>query len=100
MPRLYHRHSRIDRELEAPVSRAERAFDVACAGRAGEDETEVAGALGQGHEELIGLRGDPHVLDAGHATGVVDALDAAKDPAAWDGHHHHAGRGRLALPVL
>src|ERR1700682_1714307 len=100
MPRLYHRHLWIDRELEAPVSRAQRVFDVARPDRAGEYEAEVAGALWQRHEDLVCPGGDPHILHAGHATSDVQALDAPKHPSARNGNHRHAGRGRLALPVL
>ncbi len=59
-----HRQFRIDREREARVRRAQRALDVAARRAAREDEAEIARALGQRHQQLVRLRGDPHVVDA------------------------------------
>ena len=57
---------------------ARSARSTASARRAArEDEPEIAGALRQRHQQLIRLRGDPHVVDAGDARAPPRARHAA-----------------------
>src|SRR5260221_9281247 len=55
----------IDREREARVRGPQRLLDERGAGRAREDEPEIARAFRQRHQQLIRLRGDLDVFDAG-----------------------------------
>ena len=62
-------------ESQARVRRAQRLLDVVGRGGAREDEPQIARALGQRHQQLIGLRRDADVGRRPATRGLLEAVD-------------------------
>ena len=82
--------------MQRRMRRAHRAFRVIGGRRPREDESQIASRFRQCLEQLIDLRGNPHVLDAGDPARRIFARHTLQQAAPGDRDHHH-GR-RVGLP--
>jgi len=96
--RIEHREFRVDRAAQTRVRGAKRLFDGLRARPPREDESEIAGTLGQRQQTLIHLRRDLYVDDVRHLSRGIHTVDTAKHSTPRDRDHHYAGGVRFTPP--
>ena len=88
----------VDHKVEPGMRGAQRPFDVHGSVAVSKNESEIARALRERNEMLIGLAGDAEIIDAGHASGRLEPFDASQDAAPRNRNHHNARGAPFAHP--